>query len=244
MVDVNRRGLLALGGVSLALAGTAQAAVDAPTLNGVDPQFGIDPRSPLPASPAFNPKHICVVMIGMGTKISHSLAHYEFGSVVSEARGQGIAGEVIRHHLALGTFPKRVASGVMSQAQGDLNDLGFCFQHRIYIYLSGQNIEFGKTNNNAIRFTQLNYEENLVKSNNSFFEAKLISIFGLPKQVQYLSNVHIGDDGKILPPLTNTQIYSMNIVTLLQSGIGQPLPIIIDPVIKNTGPGGDTPRPL
>ena len=93
MVDIDRRGLLAFGGASLAMASAAQAAVSTPTINGVDPQFGIDPTSPLPPSPAFNPRHICVVMIGMGAKISHSLAHYEFGNVVGEARGQGIAGE-------------------------------------------------------------------------------------------------------------------------------------------------------
>lgn len=236
MVDVNRRGLLALGGVSLALVCTAQAAVGAPTLNGVDPQFGIDPRSPLPASSAFNPKHICVVMIGMGTKISHSLAHYEFGSVVGEARGQGIAGEIIRHHLAVGSFPKRVASGALSGPISDLNDFGFRAQHRVYLYLSGTNIEFGNTNNNAIRFTTFDYYEQPVAANSSFFEAKLINVAGLPKKVQSISNVFVDASGQPITPQSPSRNYSMNIVALVQSSLGRPLPIIIDPVIINPRP--------
>lgn len=236
MVDVNRRGMIALAGAALALAGTAQAAISAPTLNGVDPQFGIDPTSPLPASPAFSPKNICVVMIGMGTKISHSLAHYEFSSVVGEARGQGIAGEIIRHHLAVGSFPKRVASGVLTGPISDLNDFGFRAQHRVYLYLSGNNIEFGNINNNAIRFTQLGYEEQPAAPNDTFFESKLISIPGLPKMAQYMSNVHIGSDGKALTGESATMRYSMNIVTLLQSGSGAALPIIIDPWLQNPRP--------
>ncbi len=239
MITVDRRGLLALGGASLALAGTAQAAVGAQTLNGVDPQFGVDPTSPLPASPSFNPKHICVVMISMGTKISHSVAHYEFGSVVGEARGQGIAGEIIRHHLAIGNFPKRVASGTLSGPVGDLNSFGFLSQHRVYLYLTGDNIAFGTTDNNAIRLTQFDYQERPVARNNNFFEAKLTNISGIPKKVQYFSHLHVGESGEILTPQSQPRISSMNIVTLLKSDVGQALPIIIDPEI--IWPGGTKP---
>jgi hypothetical protein len=244
MVDIDRRAMFGVAGLTAAGLGLntlsaipAAAGITAiKDTNGVDLQFGIDPTSPLPLSPSFLPKHICVVMISMSSRISHSVARYAFPSTIGEARGAGIAGEIIRHHIATGAFPKNVSTGFMNQPVTDLNDFGFCTQYRIYFYLTGRNIEFGNTNNNSIRFTRLGYEEQSAAANDTFFEAKLINIAGLPKMVQYMSNVHIGPDGQALTTDSVAQRYSMNIVTLLQATSGAPVPIIIDPWLENPRP--------
>ena len=235
MVDVDRRAVFGVAG--LAVAGLGLDVVGStPAVAGVDRQFGIDPRSPLPPSPAFAPRRICVVMIGIGAKMAHSLAHYEFPAAISASAGEAAAGEVIRYHLAVGSFPKKAASGKMVGVSSDFNDFRCSGQARMYFYLTGSNIEFGSTNNNAIRFTTLNYAEQAMAANNSFYEAKLISLAGVPKLVQSMSNLSIGANGQILLPQTTGQTYSVNIVGLMQASSGRPIPIIIDPEIKNDGP--------
>jgi hypothetical protein len=235
MVDIDRRAMFGVAGFAAAGLGL-NVVGGTPAAAGVDRQFGIDPTSPLPQSPAFLPKHICVVMISMGSRITHSVARYAFPSAIGEARGAGIAGEIICDHIATGAFPKNVSTGFMNQPVSGLNDFGFCTQYRIYFYLIGRNIEFGNTNNNSIRFTKLGYEEQPAAPNNTFFEARWISIAGLPKMVQYMSNLHIGPDGQALKPDSVAQRYSMNIVTLLQATSGAPVPIIIDPWLENPRP--------
>lgn len=131
MVDIDRRTLFGVAGFAAAGLGL-NVVGGTPAVAGVDRQFGIDPTSPLPQSPAFLPKHICVVMISMGSRITHSVARYAFPSAVGESRGAAIAGEIIRHHMAIGTFPKNASTGFMNQPVSDLNDFGFCTQYRIY----------------------------------------------------------------------------------------------------------------
>ena len=235
MVDVDRRAMFGVAG--LAVAGLGLNVVGStPAVAGVDRQFGIDPRSPLPPSPAFAPRRMCVVMIGMGSKISHKLAHYQFPAAISEVSGEAAAGEVIRYHLAVGAFPQKAASGNMIGAPADLNSLGSTGQERFYFYLTGTNVEFGPTNNNAIRFTEFNYQELPAAPNVSFFEARLVNIAGVPKKVQCLSNLFVGSNGELLSSQSPMRRNSINIVTLLQSSIGAPLPIIIDPWVENPRP--------
>ena len=235
MVDVDRRAMFGVAG--LAVAGLGLNVVGStPAVAGVDRQFGIDPRSPLPSSPAFAPRRMCVVMIGIGAKMLHSLAHYEFPAAISASAGEAAAGEVIRYHLAVGSFPKKAASGKMVDVPSDFNDFRCSGQARMYFYLTGSNIEFGSTNNNAIRFTTLNYAEQAMAANNSFYEAKLINLAGVPKLVQSMSNLSIGANGEILPPQTTGQTYSINIVGLMQANGGRPIPFLIDPAVQNDGP--------
>lgn len=264
MVDIDRRGLIAVAGTSFALASCAKAQ-ETPSAQGWqgdtwgNPTTNDGPAGEAPET-AFKPAYLCAVYIQLdpkklGTfKIRHG---YIDASTLTGGNEQEAVEKLLLEARDAPEAAWATKPGDILRKEKNFEGFTFGSQQRLYFVIDNENIVFDDRKDEKglasalVRFTRYgpSAESERLSTvdraiNNSFFKVATVDALTngpfTGKKLLTLDNWHTDSTGQLINPKDpkSYQSYSMDIRILMQTsdaGTIKVVPMVIDPDTHNNG---------